>query len=213
MSDAEYHPVAAGPAVARAWPLVDALLARSDPRAEMTAEVTVAGGSHAVSAYRTPPGATAAYELHVPAGHGAEHDAALGSLADAVDDGEGGCWLTVPDVNPAVLDALPEVPVEMTVTGIPRAVLRHDLVPTEADAERAGVRWSAWWPPVPELGLGPHLKHAAVQLFVNCTGLWDLEPGPPGFRLYVVTGERDHGRAAHLAAAAGLTVTGAPEHY
>jgi hypothetical protein len=87
------------------------------------------------------------------------------------------------------------------------------LIPTETDPMRAGVEWTAWWPPVPELGLPPHLKHAAVQLFVNSSGLWDLGPAEPGFHVYVVGAWNGGARATHLAAAAGLSVIGEPESY
>ena len=208
MSDPEPHLVAVGARVAEALPLVDALLAQSDPRRKVTVEITVAGGSSVVPAYRAP-GVVANYELHIPAAHVDEYVAALdpGLVGErAVDDGAGGWWLSVHGGEDAVLDALgglPEVPVEITLVDVPQADLR---LPVEADPVRAGVEWTAWWPPVPELGLGPHLKHAAVWLFVNSTGLWDLEPDKPGYRLYVVTGQRDAARAAHLAGSAGLTI-------
>jgi hypothetical protein len=228
MSDSESHPVAAGARVAEALPLVDTLLAQSDPRHEVTVEVTVAAGSRAVPAYRamTPPGAITGYELRIPAEHVAEYVAVLDPLIvdDAarrwpglwIDEGDGGRCVNVHGTQPAALDALaglPEVPVEITVAGIPRASMNHDLIPTEADPMRAGVEWTAWWPPVPELGLPPHLKHAAVQLFVNSSGLWDLGPAEPGFRVYVVGAWHGGVRATHLATAAGLSVIGEPESY
>lgn len=220
MSDSESHPVAAGARVAEALPLVEALLAQAVPRTEVTVAVTVVAGSHAVGAYRamTPPGATTNYELHIPAQHVTEYVAVLDPLIvdDArrwpelgVDDGAGGRWLSVHGTEPAALDAftgLPEVSVEITVTGIPRASMSRGLIPAETDPVRAGVEWGAWWPAVPELGLPPHSKHAAVYLFVNSSGLWELERAEPGFRLYVVTERNGGARAAHLAAAAGLAV-------
>lgn len=213
MSDPAAHLVATGPSVRAALPLVDALLAQSIPRDEETVEVTVAGASRVVGWYRamTPPGAVANYELHIPAEHRDAYVAGLGPVLGgtdrAVDDGHGGCWWSVHGTERAALDVLPGLPdvaVEITLTGIPRAGLRPDLVPTETDPLRAGVAWDAWWPAEPELDLGPRLKHAAVWLFVNSTELWELEPAGPGFRLYVVTGQRDGARAAHLAARVGL---------
>lgn len=213
MSDPAAHLVAAGPSVRVALPLVDALLAQGTPRDEETVEVTVAGASRVVDRYRamTPPGAVANYELHIPAEHRDTYVAGLGPVLGgtdrAVDDKHGGCWWSVHDTEPDALDrlpGLPEVAVEITVTGIPRAEPHRDLIPTEADPLRASVAWDAWWPAVPELDLGPQLKHAAVWLFVNSTGSWDLDPAEPGFRLYVVTGQRDGARAAHLATLAGI---------
>jgi hypothetical protein len=228
VSDPKSHLVAVGARVAEALPLVDALLAQSDPRHEVTVELTVAAGSRAVSAYRamTPSGARVNYELRIPAQHATEYFAVLDPLIvdDALRRGpglwyherDGGLEVNVHDIQHTALDALtglPEVPVEITVTEFPLANMNHGLVPAETDPMRAGVEWTAWWPPVPELGLPPHLKHAAVQLFVNSSGLWDLAPAEPGFRVYVVTGRRDgeETRAAHLAASAGLASPCPPE--
>lgn len=217
MSDAEYHPVAAGPRVADAMPLVDALLAQSNPLTEATVEVVVAGGSRVVPAYRamTTFGVAATFDFHVPAEHVTTYDAALGPLFAGGSSGrydhEDGSDIRLRGTDPEALDAiagLAEVPVEITVDDAPRATMSPDLIPRETTSLRAAVEWTAWWPAVPELDLGPHLKHAAVVLFVNCTRLWDLEPGDPGFRLYVATEWGGHARAAHLAAAVGLSVIG-----
>lgn len=162
VSNSESHLVAVGTRVAEALSLVDALLAQSDPRHDVTVEATVEAGSRAVPAYRamTPSGAGVNYELRVPAEHTTEYFAVLDPLIidDAMrrnpglwhHDRDGGLEVNVHDIQHAALDALPglpEVPVEITITKFPLANMNHALIPTETDPIRAGVEWTAWWPP------------------------------------------------------------------
>jgi hypothetical protein len=90
------------------------------------------------------------------------------------------------------------------------------IIPAAGGPEAAMVEWRLdRWPGVPGLDLLPDVKHAGIGLAVNCTGLWDLLPADPGYRLYVITrANADLGRHAELAAAAaGCTVIGPPEGY
>jgi hypothetical protein len=212
MSDDELHQVAAGPRVAAARPLVDRLLGLAAPGATVSVEITVMTTSDAIPRYRDL--APTNHELHIPAEHLAAYLAALDPLIQdpvrrwpelGVDDGAGGRWLSVHGTEPdavAAVATLPPVPVNITAEDLSR--FDWSLLPTERDHPTgAAVEWRLGWPAVADLG--PHYKHAAVCLFVNSDGSWDLEPGEPGYLLYISTETGGARRAEHLATAAGLT--------
>jgi hypothetical protein len=223
VSNGELHCVAAGHRMAEAIPLVGRLTGLSVPAAEIDADITVMTGSHSIPWYRRQPTAPTNYELHIPAEHVTAYLAVLDPLITdparrwpdlGVDDGAGGRWLSVHGTEPEALAALaplPSVPVEIAMHSPSFASFDWTLVPTERDHPvRASVEWRVSWPAVAALGLHPHTKHAAVCLFSNSVGTWDLDLGEPGYRLYVSTETGGARRAAHLAAAAGLTVLDGP---
>lgn len=214
MSNAQYHLVATGARLADAMPLVARLRSLGDQGVESTVDIRVLTDSHAVPRYRASfPPDIANHELHIPAAHVAAFVAVLDPLITdqnrrwpelGVLDDDGGRWLSVHRAELDTLSALPPVPVEIEAWELPEAAFDRALIPTEADHPvRASVEWSAFWPAVPEAGLRPHGKHAAVCLLVNGADPWDLPPAQ-GYRLYVVTEDGGVRRAAHLAAAADL---------
>jgi hypothetical protein len=214
MSDPEYHLVATGTHVADAAPLVDRLRSLSDQDVEFTVDIWLQTDSHAIPRYRFPPDVSLNHELHIPAEHVAAFVEVLDPLITdenrrspelGVPDSEGGRWLSVHGAELETLPALPPVPVQIEVWELPAAAFDPATIPTEADHPVcASIEWSAFWPAVPDKGLRPHGKHAAVCLVVNGTNPWDLAPAAPGYRLYLVTEWAGDRRAAHLAAAAGL---------
>jgi hypothetical protein len=222
VSNAHLHLVAQGHRVAEAIPLFDRLVGLSVPGREMSVDLYVMADSHAVARYREL-GVRTSYELRVPADQVAAYAAVLDPLitdpARRLDDGAGGLLIYLHGPDAEALDALaslPPVPVEIHVDELSPEAFDWRLVPTEHDHPvRSFVEWSLVWPDIPDLGIGMQAKHGGVCMLVNCVDFFDLLPDEPGYRLYISTETRDRGtpRAAHLAAAAGLSLLGEPEWY
>ena len=211
LSNGELYLVASGTHVPEAFPLFARLVGLAWPGSAEPVDLTIMDFSHAIPHYRALTGPTT-YELHVPSEHLAAFTAELKPLLSnrsGIDDGAGGEWIHVHNTESTALDilaALPSVPVEVATVDLAPEPFDWELVPPHP--ARASVRTGVHWPAFGDVG--PHGKHAAVCLFTNNRNLWDLDPGDPGYGLYVATERNGLPRATHLAAAAGLTVLNGP---
>jgi hypothetical protein len=233
MSNSAFHLIETGTRLADAAATVERLLDIAADRASVQVELIVRTDSRAARRFLslTRFGANVVLELHtsaettspfldtldplIPADQrrGLDGDVPIG-----VSDGEGGVWLALSDADSGAVDALDRLPMvetEVSVDDLPLAQFDWSVIPPIGGSERTSVHWDVGcWPAVPELGLEPTGKHAGIELSVNATGLWDLEPAPPGYHLYVTT--RDHSAAeAHgpvIAEAVGRSVIGPIEY-
>ncbi|MFG2165690.1 hypothetical protein [Micromonospora chersina] len=77
-----------------------------------------------------------------------------------------------------------------------------------AGSDPACLTWNIWgWPEVPELGLGPDVKHGYIGLTLNATDLWGDQPTDV-HTVFVHTRRHEPQRAEWLAGRVGLTVVG-----
>lgn len=126
--------------------------------------------------------------------------------------GPEGVHLWVEPTDTAALAKLSQeapVPVRVHVGDLPVSEFGWDLIPPEP--ARTVVHWDdCRWPAGPaDPG---ESKHAGVAVAVNASTLWELDPGPTGYRVYVETRSGDVALAHRLATAADLTVLGQPEY-
>ncbi|GAB3897326.1 hypothetical protein ACFQ1S_23630 [Kibdelosporangium lantanae] len=214
MSNGNLYLVASGTEVTEAFPLFNRLVEVAWPGSGRSLDITIADVSSAVPHHRGLL-ASASYELHVPASQLGVFTSVLKPLITdsvrqgGIDDGDGGEWIAVHYDESDALDALatlPSVPVEINAYDLAVETFDWRLVPPYP--ARASVRMDVHWPAMGDLG--PHGKHAAVCLFTNNQNLWDLDPGDPGYGLYVLTERNGLSRATQIAEATGLTVLDGP---
>jgi hypothetical protein len=214
VSDSAYHLVATGTDLVDAIPVVDRLLGLNGAPGRVQVDVECETDSHSLehwlsaatvgrttTEFLLPPAMAAQLEpLLVPDGR---ERIGVG--------GPEGVYLWVEPTDTAALARcaeLPPVPVRVYVADLPPSDFSWDLIPP--GPARTLVHWDdCWWPPAP--GFQGEAKHAGVALAVNASTLWDLDPGPTGFRVYVETRRDDLELAHRLTAAAGLAVIGEPE--
>ncbi|ONI69847.1 hypothetical protein BWI15_25335 [Kribbella sp. ALI-6-A] len=213
MSDSSYHLVATGTDLLDAVGPVDRLLALNGAD-QVLVDVECETDTHALAQWLSVATAdrTAAEMLLPPAtAVEIEHLLVADGRSRAGVDGPDGVHLWVHPTDTAALDrlsTLPPFPVRVYVTELPPSDFSWDLIPPAP--ARTLVYWTdCWWPPAP--GFRGESKHAGVALAVNASTLWDLYPGPTGFRAYVETRRDDVELARRLAAAAGLAVMAEPE--
>ncbi|GAB3356063.1 hypothetical protein GCM10027452_23320 [Micromonospora halotolerans] len=77
-----------------------------------------------------------------------------------------------------------------------------------AGSDPACLTWNIWgWPEVPELGLGPDVKHGYVGLTLNATDLWGDQPADV-HTVFLHARRHEPRRVEWLAGRVGLTVVG-----
>ncbi len=120
--------------------------------------------------------------------------------------GPEGVHLWVEPTDTAALEKLARsapVPVRVYVGDLKPAQFSWAMIPPAP--ARTLVYWDdCWWKPDDDFR--GESKHAGVAVAVNASTLWDLDPGPPGFRVYVETRSGDVELARWLAGKAGLEV-------
>jgi hypothetical protein len=199
MSNEVYYPIATGTDLPTALALVDRLLNHATA---VEIELAIRTDSHKGVRFLTY--AHSSLELH------AAHEV-IDSLGPGVDDGKGGAWLALGLDDTAALAQLaelPAVPADVNIRELAVEQFDPGIIPAD---EPVMIEWEVDRWPGPA-GLPPEAKHAGIALSLNCSGLWNLEPGH-GWQLYVVTREGHDEHAALAAAAVGCSVIGPPLGY